>query len=135
MKPVTVSTVNTTRAVEFCLKLHRPNAYDRKLAHQRRLRREKQARWRAKHPLAAAWHAHKWNAKQRGKVVLWTREEFSLFCFETGYHLLRFDGYSIDRIEHREGYSLGNCRLLTALENSIKGGFERWLKPAHYFPS
>jgi hypothetical protein len=108
------------------LKLTRPNAHDRKLAHRRRLRREKQARWRE-------WHTHKWNAKKRGKKVLWTREEFALFCFETGYHLLRFDGYSIDRIKHREGYSLSNCQLLTQLQNSIKGGFERWLRPAHYF--
>ena len=128
--------MNTTRRDKFfSLKLTRPTSYDRKLAHKRRLRREKQARWRSAHPVASAWHTHRWNAKLRGIPVLWSREEFASFCFETGYHLLRLDGYSIDRIEHRKGYSLSNCRLLTALENSIKGGFERWLKPAHYFPS
>ena len=98
--------------------------YARELAHKRKLRREKQARWRARHPVTAAWHTHLWNAKQKGHEVQWTFEEFSQWCWETGYHFLRSEGYAIDRIESSEGYCLSNVQLLTKAENDYKGGLE-----------
>lgn len=83
-------------------------------------------RWRERHPLLAAWHAHRWNAKQRGIPVIWTMEEFAAFCEETGYHLIRCDGWTIDRIDARLGYFIGNCQLLTLSENSAKGAREKF---------
>jgi len=86
-------------------------------------------KWREEHPMTAAWNIHKWNAKQRGIKVEWNRQEFFLFCFLTGYHILRKDGLTIDRENCFLGYSLSNCQTLSHHENSIKGSIiERWLK-------
>jgi hypothetical protein len=92
----------------------------------REARRRHQANWRARHPVLAAWHTHLCHAKRRGIAVLWTVEEFADFCTETGYHILRGDGYDIDRIRHLEPYKLGNVQLMTRHENCRKGAFERW---------
>ena len=112
----------------FTLKYPAPTRSTRQLAretaHKRRLRRAKQARWRERHPLCAAWHTHKWNASKNGHALLWTFDEFEQFCWDTGYHILRKDGYVIDRIESSEGYCLSNCQLLTKEENDYKGGLE-----------
>ena len=56
-----------------------------------------QRRWRESHPVLSAWHVHISNAKRRGIQILWTFTEFAQFCEETGYHLLRKDGYQIHR--------------------------------------
>lgn len=110
--------------VKDLLRAARRKEIDRaKRAAARRLR---QANWRQRHPVLAAWHTHLWNAKQRGIPVRWDLFEFGLFCAWTGYHLLRGDGWEIDRIKHTLPYSLDNCQLLTKLDNATKGGFERW---------
>ena len=101
---------------------------------ERKAKRLAQARWRARHPVLAAWHVHKWNAKKRGIAVHWTLEEFAMFCTTSGYHLLRADGYEIDRKNHHEAYSLDNCQLLTKLANGAKGGREGW-KDRHTNPA
>jgi len=114
-------------------KLHvrRLNLAERKQAHVRALRREQFRRWRIRHPVVACWHIHKWNAKQRRIAVLWTLEEFTQFCHETGYHILRADGWEIDRIESSQGYSLANCQLLPKQENGSKSVWERGaMRPA-----
>ena len=103
----------------------RPNVAERKRAHIRALRREQFRRWRLRHPVRTAWHIHKWNARQRRIAVLWTLEEFTQFCHETGYHIIRADGWEIDRKRSCEGYSLDNCQLLSKSENGSKGSWER----------
>ena len=82
-------------------------------------------RWRENHPILATWHIHIANAKQRGIPVEWTKEEFYHFCECTGYHFLRKDGWTIDRIDATRGYSLVNCDLLKNEDNARKGYFER----------
>ena len=64
---------------------------------RREINRKKKAEWRLRHPILAAWQLHRSNAKVRNIEVKWTLEEFRQFCFETGYHLLRGDGWQIHR--------------------------------------
>lgn len=88
-------------------------------------RRKWQSNWRQRHPVLALWHNHKHNAKNRGIKVEWSFDDFARFCEETGYHILVRDGWTIDRIRSREGYSYENCQLLTLTENVAKGNRER----------
>lgn len=93
-----------------------------------------QRKWRAEHPIADAWQVHKWNAKQRGIPVEWTRDEFAEFCERTGYDQLRKDGMTIQRDDCLRGYSLANCPgLLPHGENSQIGAtFDRRRKRRFY---
>lgn len=85
-------------------------------------------KWRAKHPVQAAWHAHLWNAKQRGIAVEWTFAEFEQFCRETNYHVTRREGMTIERKRATLGYSLDNCAVLPHQINSEKGSrIDRWM--------
>lgn len=63
------------------------------------------------------------NARRRGKVFTLTRQEFEQFCAETNYLELRGKtgkSASIDRVDNRKGYELGNIRILTLSENTHK---------------
>jgi hypothetical protein len=79
----------------------------------------RQKRWRENHPILAAWHIHLWNAKQRGIEVLWDFDEFVRFCAETGYHILRKDGYQIHRRGDIGPYEYGRVSM-------VKGEINRW---------
>lgn len=81
--------------------------------------------WRERHPLAAKFADHVRNARVRGIPVLWTREEFSMWCVLTGYHLL--DDHEIHRIGDTGPYSFDNCRCITKHENASLGGKKKWM--------
>lgn len=79
--------------------------------------------------MAAAWAAHVANAKTRGVAVEWTREDFFRFCEMTDYHILRSQGWTIERQDANKGYSIENCELATKKYNDAKGAFvDRWIK-------
>jgi hypothetical protein len=88
---------------------------------ERKLKREAMRRWRERHPVLAAWHAHLWNAKKRGIEIKWTLDEFSAFCAETGYHILRRDGWQIHRNGDIGPYALDRVFL-------VKSEINRWLQ-------
>lgn len=84
--------------------------------------------WRRKNPLSDCWRAHKWNAKKRGIPVVWSFEEFAVFCRRTNYLVLRREGMTIHREKCLEGYSTANCVLLHGSENkSIGATKDRWI--------
>jgi hypothetical protein len=68
--------------------------------------------WREKHPVKAAFHRKKWNAKIRGIQFELTFEEFSSVWAP---------GYVIDRKNALFGYIAGNIQKLPPLDNAIKG--------------
>lgn len=64
------------------------------------------------------------NAKRRGKEFKLTLEEFKTFCDETNYIELKGEtkkSDSIDRIDPRKGYEIGNIQVLSLQANSSKG--------------
>ena len=80
-------------------------------------------------PLSYTFNALKNNAKRRNKKFTLSLEEFKEFCEETNY--LELKGQSpkdmtIDRINHRLGYSKDNIQIMSLSENSTKGNYERW---------
>lgn len=84
---------------------------------------------RARNPIKALWHRHRWNAKQRGIEVIWTYSQFYDFCERTGYLEAVKVGMTIERKNCLIGYRLSNCILLTHAANSEKGwSVDRWLK-------
>lgn len=82
-------------------------------------------RWiKANDPVAYAYHSLKSNARRRGKDFDWPLEDFREFCRETGYVERTgktSSSLSIDRIDHRKGYTKGNVQILTLGENGKKG--------------
>lgn len=85
--------------------------------------------WRAENPLRAAFSNLRTNARKRGVVFALTLAEFEGFCERTGYleragREQRSD-LQIDRIDHTQGYTLGNLQVLTLTENAAKGNQER----------
>jgi hypothetical protein len=77
--------------------------------------------FRARHPLRALFRAHLDHSKSRGIRVLWTFEDFILFCEATDYPNLLKEGWTIERDDPLLGYSLGNCSILTRSDNGFKG--------------
>jgi hypothetical protein len=76
---------------------------------QRLWKKKAMRNWRERHPIMASWHTHKSNAKHRKIPILWDYDEFAAWCFETGYHILRKDGYSIHRDKDTGPYCSQNC--------------------------
>ena len=74
-------------------------------------------RFRETHPITAAWWDHFHNSKKRGIAVLWSFEEFKKWCEETGYHLLRKDGWQIHRLGDTGPYAYGRVRIVKAEVN------------------
>ncbi len=75
-------------------------------------------------PEKYCYHALKNNAKRRGHHFTLTLQQFKKFCFKTNYLVGKGrtkTSYSIDRIDNNKGYEMGNIRLLTVSDNSIKG--------------
>lgn len=73
--------------------------------------------------VAWSYRTLKANAKRRGKMFTITLDEFRDFCYET--QLLTNRGtkstsYTVDRIDNRYGYHIGNIQKLTNAENARK---------------
>ena len=63
------------------------------------------------------------NAHRRGHSFSLSLDEFRGFCESNNYLDLKgrsAKSYSIDRIDSKKGYEIGNIRLLTVSENSKK---------------
>lgn len=91
--------------------------------------KHKMQEWRKRYPIKAAFTRLRQHAATRGKAFQLTLVEFTAFCNETGYHFksgTHGTDYHIDRIDHTQGYRIGNIRLLTCSENSRKGCSERY---------
>lgn len=89
-------------------------------------------RWRDKNRIKAIYQSLKARAKNRGHTCGITLEEFSEWCIETSYHLLRgrfAHEASIDRIKRHIGYEKGNLQILTVGQNASKDNAERHGKP------
>lgn len=85
--------------------------------------RDQKRKWRAKYPIKARYYALKSRAKERGHTCGITLEEFTEWCLETGYHLLKgksATSASIDRKQHHIGYEKGNLQIRTLSDNSKK---------------
>lgn len=79
---------------------------------ERKKKREAMRRWRARHPIMAAWHDHRHHAKERGISILWDFGEFFRFCTETGYHILKGDGFQLHRERDRGPYAYGRVSMI-----------------------
>lgn len=82
-------------------------------------------KWRAENKLQARFSDLRNNAKKRRIAFDLTFEQFSKLASETGYSegtggLEKFS-LTIDREDAREGYTLSNLKIITRLENGIKG--------------
>jgi hypothetical protein len=90
--------------------------------------------WRYENPQRSSYAVLKCHAKQRGiKFTI----SFDYYCGLTdalSYHDRgaenRGDVLTIDRVDATKGYEPGNLRIVTHIENSIKGNRERFL-PEH----
>ncbi len=97
---------------------------------ERAAKRLAMRKWRERHPIMSAWHIHLASAKRRGIAVLWSFDEFFNFCTETGYHLLKADGFQM----HRDGdvgpYAYGRVSLVPGEINRQLQDYyvERWRK-------
>ena len=80
--------------------------------------------YRAKNPVAAAYHLLKSNAKRRGKVFSISLDYFKQFCREFDY--IRGKGktktsYTVECKINELGYVEGNLQVLPLVENARKG--------------
>jgi len=92
-------------------------------------------KWRSENKLEAAYHALKTNAKRRGVSFTITMSEWRRWCEEHNYKPVGKSPASpypefrsrpsVDRIDHKKGYSYENMQLLTVSCNSSKGYNER----------
>lgn len=91
---------------------------------QRRLiERARKKAWRAKNIIHACWLLLRSNAKKRNISCGITLLEFTDWCIETGYHLLKGRSAScatIDRIDNSIGYEKGNLQILCCRNNVLK---------------
>lgn len=84
--------------------------------------------YKERHPERYTFTYVKNNARRRGKRWELTMEQFIDFLNETGYLFgkgRKADKLSIDRIDHRKGYSADNIQVLTVSANAIKGNMEK----------
>lgn len=99
--------------VKFCVRRSRKG---RSLCSVHDLRK-----WRAQHPERAVYKALRDHARSRGIVFEITFEEFMEVAKDFPFHCEkpkeRKDYLSIDRIDPRKGYVLGNIQALTVSEN------------------
>lgn len=80
-------------------------------------------KWRQSKPITAAYHNLKTHAKERRIDFFLTIEEFTKFCNETNYHVLKGrnpDSVTVDRIHADGPYSYENIRPLDHHSNSIR---------------
>jgi hypothetical protein len=80
-----------------------------------------QLKYRKHYPLKYWYSTLKMNAKRRGKSFSLTLEQFSEFCYKTGYGELKgktATSLSIDRIRPLEGYQYDNIRAITLSDNT-----------------
>ena len=88
--------------------------------------------WKLRNPEHSAYITLKNNAKRRGKPFTLTLADWMELCRLTRYHEGTAGktgnvktGLTIDRINHREGYTLRNIRVITHSANASKGAGER----------
>lgn len=86
--------------------------------------------WRRNHPELNTYHNVKKHAKSRGIPFQLSFPEFMEVCTLGSYDFVNRPGDygkypSIDRINPTKGYVVGNIRVITVSENSIKGNRER----------
>jgi len=84
--------------------------------------------YKERHPVQYTYSYVKANARRRKKEWSLTMEEFLDFVTSTGYMIGKGrtgDKLSIDRIDHRQGYHLGNIQVMTVSANSIKAQLEK----------
>jgi hypothetical protein len=80
-------------------------------------------RWRAAHPMTAAWRAVKDHAKARGIYFNLPKPYFIRFALRSDYlNRKGLNGHclTIDRINNLRGYVVGNIQPLTRKQNTIK---------------
>lgn len=85
-------------------------------------------KWRIAHVIHDIWLNLRSNAKRRHIPCPISLEDFTEWCLDTGYHLLRGQhrhSASIDRIDKRKGYAKGNIRILTLANNASRDNDER----------
>lgn len=88
-------------------------------------RRERYAKEKARDLIGWAYRTLKANAKRRGKMFTITLDEFKEFCFETEILTTRgtkSKSHSIDRIDDRFGYHIGNIQKME-LGHNVKKRF------------
>lgn len=79
-------------------------------------------------PLGRAFRNLKAHAKARGVAFALTLSEFASVAVPAGYiegRGVEAESLTIDRIDHRRGYEVGNIDVVTHAYNSMKGYFER----------
>lgn len=106
-------------SVKFCRNWRAPG---RTICHK-----HKSQRWREQSPIVALFHRCKGRAKTRGIAFLLTVEQFTAFCLETSYHILKGrgkDDASIDRIRGNEPYEAGNIQIRSVGFNSRKSHWD-----------
>lgn len=87
-------------------------------------------RYRERYPLHRRYYHIKYTAKARLVAFLLSREQFVAWCRSVGYSGnggKTADCPSVDRIDPKRGYEVGNLQLLTVGQNSRKSFIERKL--------
>ncbi len=93
-----------------------------------------QRRNRERNPLVYAYKTLRSNARRRKHPFTLTLEQFEVFCIETGYLARKGrnpDSLTIDRIDARRGYEVGNLQVLTLIENVRKQNEEASSRRRH----
>lgn len=117
-----VSPLKIAHSVNQCLDCRK------RKQHGRYCHKHSKRHYRAKHFARYTFNALKQNAKRRKKEFTLTFEQFTEFCNQTGYLVQKGQApgnYTIDRIDHTQGYTITNIRVLTHAENSRKGYWEK----------
>jgi hypothetical protein len=84
--------------------------------------------YKKRHPINYYYNVLRNNAKRRGKEFELTLDDFKKFCKETNYIELKGkekNSATIDRINHKKGYTIDNIRILSLSDNSKKGNYEK----------
>lgn len=86
-------------------------------------------RWRVNNPFHHIYSELKRSATRRGIYFHLHRGEFITFCLEHGLYResTKFtkDSLTVDRIDHKLGYTFDNIQVITQHENTVKGNRER----------
>jgi len=92
-----------------------------------------QRRWRQRNTIRDIWNHLRSNSARRNIICTISLEDFTEWCIQTGYHLLRGrarDSATIDRKIPELGYVKGNLQILSKVDNSYK----RWLDTPGWKP-
>ena len=114
--------------VKFCRKKRKRG---RKLCHGHHMEL-----WRRRNPCHAAWATLRDRSKRKKLPFMLTYQEFFEIAEATGYLSGRGrspSSLTLDRIDPRLGYALGNVRVITCAENSRKGSYERRVQLSNGF--